>query len=316
MRILVVLIVLTFTVTVLVAGISVKGPPYQVAGNEVDVRMNPVWSPDASLIAFTSSNYQGLWITDPEGNSIQQISDELSAGFGFSWASDSKSLVYKVTKYDGYRRFNALKIFNIETRNLKQLTPYLPRFSGLPYWSNGDQNIILQDKESVKIYQSGHKNLNLNDVMGNNRICFLKNHKMYLYDSISNTARQMDPIKDSRYIDAQFSPDESYLTFQVVGGNMFVMKRDGSELTDLGKGHRPRWSPDGTRLVYMICADDGYQFTQSDIYVIDRDGRNRERLTDTDDALEMNPDWSPKGNKIAFDRLDTGAIYVLELIEE
>ena len=56
---------------------------------------------------------------------------------------------------------------------------------------------------------------------------------------------------------------------------MFVVNIDGSNLTDLGKGNRPKWSSDSKKIIYMITEDNGHEFTASDIYTINADGTGR-----------------------------------------
>ncbi|HEU5049669.1 MAG TPA: hypothetical protein VFU00_05045, partial [Gemmatimonadales bacterium] len=56
----------------------------------------------------------------------------------------------------------------------------------------------------------------------------------------------------------------------------------------------PAWSPDGRQLVFT-----GYQGGISDLFVVDRDGRNLRRLTN-DKYADFHPVWSPDGRTIAF----------------
>lgn len=55
------------------------------------------------------------------------------------------------------------------------------------------------------------------------------------------------------------------------------------------------FSPDGSRIVFDAGTDSGY-----DIFVMDPDGANVERLTET--GTDYNPSWSPDGSRILFTR--------------
>ena len=77
------------------------------------------------------------------------------------------------------------------------------------------------------------------------------------------------------------------------------MDADGSNVRQLVYGWQPSWSPDGKRIAFASNVDsrDGWW----DIYLVDTDGRNRQRLTN-DKEMDRTPAWSPDGAKIAFQR--------------
>lgn len=58
----------------------------------------------------------------------------------------------------------------------------------------------------------------------------------------------------------------------------------------------PEWSPDGTQIAYARCGR--AELSNCDLFVMDADGSNRTRLTNTPDAQETWPAWSPDGAKI------------------
>lgn len=95
-----------------------------------------------------------------------------------------------------------------------------------------------------------------------------------------------------------------------------------SQLTDgPGLDFSPSLSPDGTRIAF-VSDRDASNFPEAaamhgayvyDIYVMDADGSNVVRLTDTG-GFDMNPGWSPDGTRIVFasERSGNGEIYVMD----
>ena len=125
----------------------------------------------------------------------------------------------------------------------------------------------------------------------------------------------LNPFVGERYINLEVSPDGTKLVFEVVGGHFYIMNTDGSGLKDLGIGYRPQWSPNSQYLVYMVTEDDGHRYSKSDLYIIKTDGTEKTRLTRTENIIEMNPTWSPDGDKIAYDVLGEGAIYRVQIAQ-
>jgi Tol biopolymer transport system component len=81
---------------------------------------------------------------------------------------------------------------------------------------------------------------------------------------------------------------------------IYVMTPDGrkqTRLTDTSTAALwPAWSPDRTKLAFTT------PFPTSHIYVMDADGTNLRQLTNDSVYGENNPDWSPDGSRIAFER--------------
>jgi Tol biopolymer transport system component len=64
-----------------------------------------------------------------------------------------------------------------------------------------------------------------------------------------------------------------------------------------GEDYRPRWSPDGTQIVFQRFFS-GPEWLQSDLFLMNADGSGLQRLTDLGTAFQ--PAWSPDGSKIVF----------------
>lgn len=95
-----------------------------------------------------------------------------------------------------------------------------------------------------------------------------------------------------------------------IASAIFVARADGSRRRRItGMRHAalsPSWSPDGRRIAYSSDARGG-----DDIYVVDRNGTDRTRLTDSRKGADGSwPQWSPDGEQILFSR--DGDIWVMD----
>ena len=88
--------------------------------------------------------------------------------------------------------------------------------------------------------------------------------------------------------------------------DIYVMKLDGSGLTDLTKDLQPpasyaEWSPDGKKIAFVSSPiSNNTVFTDFvNIYVMNADGTDMKNLTNRMNS-DTQPSWSPDGQRIAF----------------
>jgi Tol biopolymer transport system component len=306
-----ILMILTTSVNAQDSVLRAVGEPVKIAGGDGEFYMAPAFAPDGSKIAFTSVQYTGLYILDLGTNTIDRISDEMGAGFGYLWSDDSESIVARVSRYEGPRRLSAIKIFDISEREEHMILDYRTGVSGLPRWSETGKGVILYSRERIEIFPGVRDNRD----RGTEAEPQADVPAIVPGTLPTRDLQSIDPFPGEVYLSAVTSPDNLRIAFTVMGGDMFTVNTDGSGLTNLGRGYRPQWSPDGEYLVYMISEDDGYNYTASDIYAVRYDGTGGVQLTDDVNRLFMNPAWSPDGSRIVMHEMNNGEIYLLEIAQ-
>ena len=91
-----------------------------------------------------------------------------------------------------------------------------------------------------------------------------------------------------------------------------VINADGTNFLDIGGGSDARWSPDGSKVVFVKVGFASAEQGHSDIVVMSPDGRNVKVLTGGT-GLSLRPAWSPDGSRIAFQTMSQDDV-LLEVI--
>jgi Tol biopolymer transport system component len=142
---------------------------------------------------------------------------------------------------------------------------------------------------------------------------------LWLMDPDGGHKQQLttSPLRD---VLPAWSPDGRWIAFTRKRANsrtedLWLIRPDGTGSHMLTRfGSSPAWSPDSRRLVFA-----SWRNGSADIYVIDRSGRNRTRLTRT--KMDEGPSagsWSPDGRKILFTRWPIGGfgdVFVMDVAD-
>lgn len=286
--------------------ISAKGEPIPVSAPG-ETYMAPKWSPDGSKLAVTGQNYIGITVLDfPSGNA-QTLTEAVSAGFGMEWSPDGGSIATSVDRYEGPWRYSKAILLGLDGYQV-DLNTESKIFQGDPKFSGSGDLIYMQTKESIATYSVNTQG----PVLAKNLVSSAQ-QELNDYQSLMAEINQLVSQIDEQIVNIELSPSEMQLAYSTIGEQLWVVDIDGSNRRFLGNGTRPEWSSDNNWISCMVTEDDGYVFTHSDILVYNVKTGSFSNLTNTKDIHEMNPDWSPDGSWIAYETLQDGRIWVVQV---
>jgi TolB protein len=121
---------------------------------------------------------------------------------------------------------------------------------------------------------------------------------IYILPASGGSVRQLTP-SDGHVEHPTWSPNSHWITFNTPDGTIEAIRPDGRgrhtilPATDAVGGHKPVFSPDGTRILF-VC---GFHLPEGDfnddLCVMDHDGSNVVNLTNAPSTHENWPSWGP-----------------------
>ncbi|MCJ7497135.1 MAG: hypothetical protein MUO78_03230 [candidate division Zixibacteria bacterium] len=321
------------------------GTPSEITSFEViDIGTGrcPRLSPDSKKIAFLSGGWLCLANSDGTGG-IQKIATIKADDF--QWMDDS-TLIY--WSQDSQKRTRTMAVVNLkgevtfsiigEEQTLIEFPPvFLPDGTVGFYKNDESGSRIFKSIRNGKVApDSALKQLRA-------QIAFANTYVMYgdvWLVSIDGTIKKRITT-NKRFEFPELSPDgEKILAVKTpdgdpyLGGGAYVIDLNGVETyigdpdvwipvyDSTGKilyhniessvGYLSKWSPDGTKIVYMYGRNDYEDLGASDIVIKNYDGTGRFQI-ETLDEMEEEPVWSPDGTMIACQTYKTNKIRIFKL---
>jgi len=253
----------------------------------------PVWSPDASKIAFTSdrSGRLNLYVMNPDGSNVIKITEN-DGGVDFriydpAWSPDGKKLVY-VGSFMG--EMSSLQVVNADGSGATTRIDPTSTEVADPEWSPDGTRIAFTGREALDFPGEGvHFYLFVMnaDGSGKTRIADwpLPFTSFFFQDEGSGPTWSPDGTQLAYSYDGPLSTQQLRRVADIAvvkasgGGAVKFLTENAAEDTF------PSWSPDGARIAFTSNL-----VGRRSIYVMNSDGSQALRLTNSA-ADNFDPNW-------------------------
>jgi Tol biopolymer transport system component len=231
----------------------------------------PSWSPDGSRIAFYSdvNGHADLFVMQADGTGRENLTQTPEFDEGApAFSPDGRDLAYDTDRDGNYEIY----IRDLETGADRRLTNDAARDLAPAWHPDGDRLVFMSDRASRPEF----------DVF---------------QIRADGTGLERLTAAPSNWF-PQFSPDGTRLAMHVWRDvSVLVMaNRQMRRLTNEPyDGMYPSWSPDGTKLAFMSSRNG-----RMEIFTMNADGSEQQRLVTMPTGGAIDPRWSPTGETIVF----------------
>lgn len=245
----------------------------------------PITGPVIAFVAALPNVPKGLWITDPAGRNLQQLTADTLAIQRPAWSPDGASLAFMITARDhtdidvvNANGSGRMTIANGRTRNADpSWSPDGQRlaFAGGPF---GRDTIFVMNRDGTNV------SILTGSEWDDGEPAWSPNGQRIAFTSLRDPA-----VNNTRW------------------RRLFLMNADGSNVQRVAPDNdlvafSPAWSPDGTQLAFEAHSPAG----QTHIYIYRLSTSAVRQLTSASEE-DHRPTWSPDGARIVFSRVSAAA---------
>ena len=264
---------------------------------------NPVWSPDASLLAFLSdrSGSRQIHVLSMRGGEARQVSFLPTEIKSFQWSPDGKHFAFTTDVWPTTTNLDSSALLDRHSEEAPNNGRIIDRLFYRHWndWRSPKRTqiyVMPHTGEAVWHITSGPFS-SPPEALGSKRdYCF------------SPDGREIAFVRNADSLRALSTNNDIYIA-PVTGGSMRRLTKNP------GNDNHPTYSPDGKWLAFRAMARAGFEADQVDLLLIQRETDALRNLTGSFDLDVGEVCWSPSGEQIYFTAEDQGrsAIFVVNL---
>lgn len=314
------------------------------------VESNPYLSPDGKWIAFSSnrSGPNAVYIVSIEGGIPERLTWHPSSASVRGWTPDGKGVLYASSRESAPSSFNRLWTVSTEGGPSERVTAqwgfdgsYSPNgrkmiVDKMSRWDvewrayRGGQNtplILLDLKSNAETLLPNEKTTDIQPVWVDDEIYFLSDRdwtmNVWAYNTKNKEVRQLSKFKET---DVKWLAYGGGKMIIEQGGYLHMLDKESGAATQLSitvsgdfPWAEPKWEDVSRRSRFVSLSPTGKRAlmeARGEIFTVPIEHGDSRNITQSSDAADRNPLWSPKGDKIAWFSDAGGEGYALYLADQ
>jgi Tol biopolymer transport system component len=286
----------------------------------------PQWSPDGTKIVFMGIVYltrdEDICVINPDGTGLQNLTNETGMDHNPVFRPGTNEIIWD--SYHPAESDHIVEIMNLDGSNRRVFTNETWAYAAGAHWSPNGTKILFEryfnsNYEIFIVDSDGISNiLNLTNDPGfdsqpswstnGTKVVFTSNRfGDWEIFSMNPDGSLTDRLTTTSGIDNYpmwLSTDGSKIVFEserngVNSPEIYVMDSDGqnqTRLTFTGYNKYPKWSPDGTKILFFSWRNNQYEY-----WTMDPDGSNQTFLVKySNGGNGGSGQWSPDSSKVLF----------------
>jgi len=263
----------------------------------------------------------GIVYSDNYGSAIyifrdkqsKKLTDTRGSGLYYSITPDKKSVGFKAINAAG-RQCPAL--VDLSTGEIRYLSDFSARVGQPTFLSDGtvaytiNTRLIISDGHE---YELGVYS-NIAPVSPDGQfVCYNDdNDQLWLMD-LNNSHQLMISEEECGYYYPQWAGNSRYIMYLGFNSKIWVYDLETGSNTMVAEGHEPKWSADGSRIVFYQKEIENFELVNSDLYIVRNDGSDLQKLTDTENSFEMDPAFNSDDSQIIYHTYGNKEIHISDL---